>query len=144
MALVLVLDQFPRHVFRGDAHQYDGDARALDLALKAWHDGWPHDLTTIRAIFLLLPLAHSENIEHHRLHLDLARQLVRRTPSFYGQFSTIIEAQAVKYHEIIQRFGRFPHRNAMLGRSSTPPELEWIAQGGPERMAPDFARKGES
>jgi len=141
LALVLVLDQFPRHVFRGDAQQYAGDSRALELALDAWQQGWPHDLVAVRAIFLLLPLAHSEAIEHHRLHLDLARRLVRRTPAFYGQFAAIIESQAVKYHEIIERFGRFPHRNAMLGRTSTAEEQAWIDQGGPERMAPELTRK---
>jgi len=144
LALILVLDQFPRHVFRGDARQYDGDSRALDLAQRAWREGWPQDLPSVRAIFLLLPLAHSENIEHHRLHLELARSVVQRTPAFYGQFAAIIESQAVKYHGIIERFGRFPHRNAMLGRTSTPEEREWIEQGGPERMAPDFARPGQA
>ena len=142
LALVLMLDQFPRHVFRDDARQYGGDSRALELAQQAWRAGWPHELPTIRTIFLLLPLAHSENLSNHRLHLELARQTVQRTPAFYGQFAAIIESQAVKYHGIIERFGRFPHRNALLGRTSTPEEREWIEQGGPERMAPEFARKG--
>lgn len=138
LALVLVLDQFPRHVFRDQARQYEGDARALELTLSAWRDGWPHDLSTVRAVFLLLPLAHSENLEHQCRHLELARRVVQRTPACYGQFASIIESQAVKYHGIIERFGRFPHRNGILGRPSTPEERAWIEQGGPERMAPDF------
>jgi uncharacterized protein (DUF924 family) len=140
LALVLLLDQFPRHAFRGSANQYDGDARALDLVLRAWREGWPHELLFRHAIFMLMPLAHSENLEHHRLHLELAPQVTARAPEFWGELGTVPESQALKYHALIVRFGRFPHRNAILGRTSTPEELEWIEQGGPERMAPDFLR----
>jgi uncharacterized protein (DUF924 family) len=140
LALVLLLDQFPRHVFRGTASQYDGDARALDLVRRAWREGWPHELPAFRAMFMLMPLAHSEHLEHHQFHLQLSPQVAARTPEFWGEIGKIGESQALKYHAIIERFGRFPHRNAMLGRTSTPEELEWIEQGGPERMAPDFLR----
>jgi len=106
----------------------------------AWGEGWPHELPVFRAWFMLMPLAHSENLEQHRFHLQLAPQVAERVPEFWGEIGTIGESQALKYHAIIARFGRFPHRNAMLGRSSTPEELEWIEQGGPERMAPDVFR----
>jgi uncharacterized protein (DUF924 family) len=70
----------------------------------------------------------------------LAPEVAARAPEFWGEIGTIGESQALKYHAIIKHFGRFPHRNAMLGRTSTAEELEWIEQGGPERMAPDFLR----
>ncbi len=141
LALILVLDQFPRHAFRGTARQYAGDAWALKLALAAWDEGWPRSLSTLRKIFFVLPLAHSERLEHQVLHVELAAEVSRTAPPWYGDVAQIPISQARKYHDLIARFGRFPHRNAMLDRESTTAEREWLESGGPARMPPDFVQR---
>jgi uncharacterized protein (DUF924 family) len=111
------------------------------LALSAWDAGWPRSLSMLRANFLCLPLAHSEVLEHHVRNLELAEFVTERAPAWFGDFATIPMAQARKYHELIARFGRFPHRNAMLNRESTSEEREWLESGGAERMPPDLLQR---
>lgn len=119
LALVVLLDQFPRNAFRGTARTYatDGHARLVaDAAVKSGHDQIvDHEL----AKFFYLPFAHSENIDDQERSVELVRRLGEPDLS-----------HAVHHRDIIRRFGRFPHRNPILGRSMTPGEQHYLETGG--------------
>ena len=130
LALIIVIDQLPRHAYRGQGRQYRGDAKGLALALEAWEAGWPHDLPSVQQTFVLLPLAHTEDVEIQRRSLELSDRIAEGTPKWWGPARNIGPSQARKYLDIIETFGRFPHRNHMLGRENTPEEQAWIDGGG--------------
>lgn len=119
LALLLLLDQFPRNAFRDTAHMFATDSLALYFARKALaaghHDHIDHDLK----VFLILPFEHSENLADQELAVRLCRPLGGGTLTF-----------AEIHLDIIRRFGRFPHRNAVLGRDTTPEEAAFLDQGG--------------
>lgn len=119
LALIILLDQFPRNAFRGTARMYatDGHARLVaDAAVNAGHDrAVDHEL----ARFFYLPFAHSENLADQERAVSLVRRLGEPDLS-----------RAVHHRDIIRRFGRFPHRNAILGRPSTQEEVAWLDAGG--------------
>lgn len=120
LALIILLDQIPRNIFRGEARQFETDAKALEVAkaaVAARHDkayGLPY-----RVLFYM-PYEHSEDMDVQRVSLDLFRQVGDRELYYYA----LIHADA------IERFGRFPHRNTMLGRETTPQEKAYLASGG--------------
>lgn len=119
LGLLLLLDQFPRNAFRGTPRMYATDAQArqyADRALELGHDQRvPPDLR----LFFYLPFEHSENLSHQERCVALNEKLGGEPLEY-----------ALGHRDIIRRFGRFPHRNAILGRPSTAAELEFIAQGG--------------
>ena len=118
LAAVIVLDQFPRNMFRDDAKAYATDAAALATAEHAVTQGFDRKLTEAGARFLYTPFEHSE---------DPAMQA-----RSVALFATVSDAETMKYierhKEIIDRFGRFPHRNAILGRPSTAEELAFLEE----------------
>lgn len=118
-ALVVVLDQFPRNVFRDDARAFENDPHALKIAMQALDDGFDQHVMPVMRKFLYLPFEHSEDLKHQQRALELFAAL--------GE-NDLLWAQ--KHHEIIDRFGRFPHRNAVLGRLSTPEEKAFLIQPG--------------
>jgi uncharacterized protein (DUF924 family) len=140
LALTLLLDQFPRHVFRGSARQYDGDERALALALRAVELGWENDFVFVERVFLLMPLAHAENLDVQRRNVIEADRTAAAAPPWVDFMAEVGPSQARKYFDVIERFGRFPHRNEMLGRTSTPEELAFLVDW-PARQAPDALRE---
>lgn len=119
LALVILLDQFPRNAFRGTTRMYDTDAlarRAADTSLASGHDQRvPLELRK----FFLLPFAHSEDLADQERAVALARRI--------GQEDL---KHAEHHRDIVRRFGRFPHRNQILGRESTPEERRYLANGG--------------
>lgn len=120
LALILLLDQIPRNIFRGSAHAYATDPLALataDAAIARRHDV-AFDIP-LRAFFYL-PFMHSESIEHQRRCVALFREIPE---SESGRW-------ADHHLGIIERFGRFPHRNRLLGRETTPAEQAWLQAGG--------------
>ena len=121
LALVIVLDQFSRNIHRGDAATYDNDPTALALAKHALRMGDDLWLKTYRPddwrTFLYLPFMHSEELEDQRRCLELYQM--------HGPDHGV--AHARHHLDIVARFGRFPHRNAILGRESTPEELAFMA-----------------
>ena len=117
LALIILLDQFPRNMFRGDARTYATDALALDAARHAVAAGYDRSLSEIERTFIYLPFEHSENLADQETALRL----------FAGHANY---EWARKHWEIVRRFGRFPHRNAVLGRQSTPAEIEFLRQPG--------------
>lgn len=124
LSLVILLDQFPRNAFRGTARSFQYDLHALDAAREALDKGFDNSLSPVEAGFLVLPFEHSEDITDQKEAVRLARDLSER-----GAGKDLYE-YAVRHHDIIQKFGRFPHRNAVLGRVSTPEEVEFLKKPG--------------
>jgi len=125
LALLIVLDQFPRNLFRGDAQAFAGDAQALQLAATAVGNGWDRLLPAVEKVFVYLPFEHSEVLADQERSLSLFAALAAEHSGCDGFLD-----YARRHHEVIARFGRFPHRNAALGRPSTPDEASYLAQPG--------------
>lgn len=125
-ARIVLLDQFPRNMFRGDARSFATDAQALALARRMVALGWDRQLPTPwHRMFCYLPFEHAESLEAQ----DIAvREYAALREDTGGKVDTV--EWAVKHHEIVARFGRFPHRNAALGRASTDEELAFLEQPG--------------
>jgi len=116
---VIVLDQFPRNMFRGTARAFSSDPAALAAARGLVERGFDRLLTATERLFAYLPFQHAE---------DLAAQ--RRALALVGALDAGLFEYARRHYEIIARFGRFPHRNAVLGRESTAEELEFLKEPG--------------
>jgi uncharacterized protein (DUF924 family) len=123
-ALVVVLDQFPRNIHRGTPRMFAGDARALEVARRIVANRWDERYDSLLRWFCYMPFEHSESIGDQNESLRLFGAL-RDDPLAGGAWRW-----AVRHHEIIERFGRFPHRNETLGRESTPEEREFLQQPG--------------
>ncbi len=119
LALMLLLDQFPRNMYRGSAHQFATDPLALMFARKAVAAGFHREAEPVMRPFFALPFEHSEALADQETALELMRDM---------------DAESLRWaeihHEIIARFGRFPHRNACLGRETTPEERAFLDEGG--------------
>ena len=126
VALVLLLDQFTRNIFRGTARAFSGDSRALALARAAIAGQRHLRLPAVHRVFLYLPLEHSEDLATQDQCLRLFTALEHSAGEAVAGFRRYAEA----HREVIARFGRFPHRNAILGRESTVEELEHLARHG--------------
>ena len=120
LATLIVLDQFPLNLFRGTPRAFESDAKALALAHAAVDRGLDVQIEAPRRIFIYLPFEHSEALVDQNRSVALFEQL--GDPE-YLRF-------AIAHHDIVSRFGRFPHRNATLGRTSTPEELAFLATPG--------------
>lgn len=117
LALVILLDQFPRNMFRNDARAFATDEKALQLARLAIKNGFDRELTDLQRQFLYMPYQHSEVLEDQRRSVVLFETLDANTHEY-----------AVRHLEIVERFGRFPHRNAALGRDSTEAEAAFLSE----------------
>jgi uncharacterized protein (DUF924 family) len=124
LALIVVLDQFPRNLFRDSPRAYDTDTAALSCAREMVARGWDQRLNAVERQFVYLPFEHAEDMDAQRESLRLFGELARHTGS------TDLLEWARKHTVIVERFGRFPHRNAVLGRASTPEEVEFLKQPG--------------
>ena len=121
LALVLLLDQFPRNMFRGTARAFATDAKARELSRHAIESGFDRDLSPIMRMFLYLPLEHSENLDDQLESVRLTSELVSENRDY-----TEILQQAEEHLEVFRRFGRFPGRNHALGRQSTQEEVNFL------------------
>lgn len=124
LARIIVLDQFPRHLYRGSARAFSSDALALEAARHLVAKGWDRDMLPVERMFAYLPFQHSESLADQ----ERAYELYRELKAFPETADT--ERYAIAHRDIIRRFGRFPHRNAALGRASTPEEIEFLKQPG--------------
>jgi uncharacterized protein (DUF924 family) len=125
LALVLLLDQVPRHVYRGDGRAFASDRDALALARWCIADGSDEQLALIERVFLYLPIQHSEQLPDHDLALERYEHLVGRARERRLAILGFLEAAVAAEHEhieLLRRFGRYPGRNAALGRISTAEE----------------------
>jgi uncharacterized protein (DUF924 family) len=130
LALILVLDQFSRSLYRDTAQAFAQDPKALELALGGLEIGHYAALETPwEKTFFLLPLGHSEELAHLERAVRLAEQLGKNAPPEQMKMLEHSASQARGHRDIIARFGRHPHRNAILGRPSTPEELAYLASG---------------
>lgn len=123
-ALILVLDQFTRNVFRDTRRMFAGDAAALAAARRVVAEGWDLRYDTLRRWFCYMPFEHSESLADQREALRLFGAL-RDDPLAGGAWPW-----AQRHHDIIERFGRFPHRNELLERASTPDEVAFLLEPG--------------
>ena len=127
VALVLLLDQFTRNIYRDTPAAFAGDARALALAMDAIDSGRHSRLPAIHRVFLYMPLEHSEDSDHQHRCVGLFDALADEVAN--AQFADFARyAQAHK--AVIDEFGRFPHRNAILGRQSTAAEEAYLVENG--------------
>ena len=124
LARVLLLDQFTRNIFRDTPRAFAGDARALATAVDAIGRGFDRELDPYGRWFIYMPFEHAEDVAAQRRSLELFGALGEDM----NDASLLQWAQ--KHADVIFRFGRFPHRNAIVGRESTPEELEFLAQQG--------------
>ena len=120
LALIILLDQFTRNMFRGDPKTYATDDKALEAARHAVEHAYDRELTPYGRLFVYLPFEHSEDLEDQRFSVELFRGLAAEMGS-----EDLLD-YAVRHLEIIERFGRFPHRNEILGRATTPEEAEFL------------------
>lgn len=117
LALVILFDQIPLNIFRGQARGFASEAMAREVAAGAIDRGWDKALSDKQKVFMYLPFMHSENLADQD-----------RSVTLYTAAGLENNLRFARHHrEIVRRFGRFPHRNAILGRPSTAEELEWLA-----------------
>ena len=124
LALTVVFDQLSRNIYRGTPEAFAQDGRALDIARSAVERGFDRQLPPLRRMFLYLPFEHSEDRAMQARSVELFESL--RGPDWLDDAIDY----AHRHRDVIERFGRFPHRNAILGRSSTAAELEYLATPG--------------
>ena len=125
LARLIVLDQFTRNAFRGTARAFAGDGSALAWARALVASGGDRELPPLQRWFVYLPFEHAEDAAMQAESLRLFGALAAEHPALDDA-----RVWAVKHAEVIARFGRYPHRNAILGRKSTPEELAFLAQPG--------------
>ena len=124
MAHLLLLDQFPRNLYRGSAHAFATDPLARSIARGALDAGFDQQVEPILRPFCYLPFEHSEALEDQ----DRAVALFEAHDAATGDISSL--EWAVRHRDIIRRYGRFPHRNAALGRKTTAEEQAFLDEGG--------------
>ena len=125
LALILVLDQFTRNVYRDTPRAFAGDAQALELAIALTQDGQDQQLEPTLRAFVYMPFEHAEDLAMQSRAVELFQLLTQSREGFESMLD-----YAQRHQEVIARFGRFPHRNAILGRDSTPEELAFLQQPG--------------
>jgi uncharacterized protein (DUF924 family) len=121
LALIILLDQFPRNIYRDSFVAFESDPRALELTLGGIETGLDKELSLEQRSFFYLPLRHAEDLAMQELGLKKTRELNK---AGYGT-----DKYALNHLELIKRFGRFPHRNSTLGRSNTEEEAQYLSEG---------------
>ncbi|MCZ6458942.1 MAG: DUF924 domain-containing protein [Gammaproteobacteria bacterium] len=129
LAYILVCDQLPRNLFRGSPQAFDLDPQALAAARSGIIVGADADLTFDERSFFYMPLEHSEDLLDQHACVGLFSLLRDRTPEGYRHLTGASLKYAQQHRDIVLRFGRFPHRNTVLQRSSTPEELKFLEEG---------------
>ena len=124
LAAVIVLDQFPRNLFRGNWRAFATDAIALKLAQQAIAAGLDQELTPPQRMFLYMPFQHAEDVKTQARSIELFTSIEDGLGKLLGGKSTLDFAR--RHQAVIEQFGRFPHRNAALGRASSAEEQEYI------------------
>lgn len=131
LALILLLDQFPRNIYRGEARAFARDGRARYFMRDGMSRLMDLELSPIERSFFYMPLQHSEFLEDQESSVARYEQLLTEVETaLRPRFEKFLD-YAKAHRDVVARFGRFPHRNAMLGRLDTPEEAEFLAAGGP-------------
>lgn len=130
LALVILLDQFPRNIHRGTALAFAGDARAVALSRRTIAENALRTMTPLEQLFMLMPYQHVEYLPAQEEGLLQFRELATaEVDDVVARFLQSSLDYAVQHRDIIARFGRFPYRNKVLGREATNEELEWLKTG---------------
>ena len=122
LALLILLDQLPRNMFRGSARMYATDDKALAVAEHIVSNGLDAGMTDVQKLFAHLPFEHAEDLDHQKRHVAYI------DANYHGPKRKECQEAAARHLEIIDRFGRFPHRNEILGRVSTDEEIEFLKE----------------
>lgn len=130
LALLLLLDQFTRNIYRNSAKAYAWDPQARALTEAGLAVGQDRQLSLVQRAFFYLPLEHSEELEHQQRSVKLFEALLAEAPAEFKPLCESFLDYAIRHRDIIERFGRFPHRNATLGRPSTAEEADFLTQPG--------------
>jgi uncharacterized protein (DUF924 family) len=130
LALILLLDQLPRVIYRGTPDAFAQDDKARRVAVKGLASGADRLLRPIERVFFYLPFEHSEDSADQQRSVELFKGLADNVPRKWAEIFDLYLDFAVRHKRIIDRFGRFPHRNAILGRASTTEEIEFLKQPG--------------
>jgi uncharacterized protein (DUF924 family) len=128
LALIIVTDQFPRNIYRETARAFSSDIKALAWCLYGLDRRADRELRPVERVFFYLPLEHAESREHQRRSVECFSNLFAIVPAPQkGIFEEYLN-YAIRHRDVIERFGRFPHRNKILGRDSTPEELAFLLE----------------
>ena len=130
LALIVLLDQCSRNIYRGTARAYAQDLRALSLTVSGMQVGADATLDPVERLFFYMPLMHAESLDVQEESVAAFRRLLEEAPADLRRIFADHLQHALAHREVIGRFGRFPSRNSVLGRDSTAEELEWLAHEG--------------
>jgi uncharacterized protein (DUF924 family) len=130
VALIILMDQFSRNAFRDSPQMYAADPKALSVSLALIETRADRALHPIERMFVYLPLEHSEEVVYQDRSVELAQELAEDVSDAAREGYLGFVNYALKHREIVARFGRFPHRNAILGRINTDEESEFLTQPG--------------
>jgi len=131
LALVILVDQFSRNIHRGDARAFERDAFACAIAMDAIDRGLDRALLPIERVFLYMPMEHAEDPAAQDRSVQCFHALAEEVSDEQRERFRYFASFADSHRDVIVRFGRFPHRNAVLGRTSTDEEAEYLVQGAP-------------
>ena len=130
LSLIILLDQFPRNIYRGSARAFAFDTQALALTLSGMQSAADAALEVVERIFFYMPLQHAESGEVQDESVAAYRRVQAEAPAELQSFFASSLRSAEHHRSIIEQFGRFPHRNQALNRASTPEEERWLAKAG--------------
>jgi uncharacterized protein (DUF924 family) len=130
LALILLLDQFPRNIYRHSPRAYSADAQALKVCCEQLAMGQDRHLSLIERAFFYLPLEHAEDLQLQERSVKVFRNLLAEAPAEWREVCESFLDYAIRHRDIIARFGRFPHRNKVLGRLSTAEEEAFLKEPG--------------
>jgi uncharacterized protein (DUF924 family) len=134
LSLIILLDQFPRHLYRGTPQAFAYDEEALALALSGMQCAADGALNVVERLFFYMPLQHAESTEVQDESVSACRRLVSESPvELRSTFEEALQS-AEEHRALIRQFGRFPHRNHLLGRESTPEEETYLKKKGVEKF----------
>lgn len=137
LALILLIDQFRRNIYRNTAEAFSLDKAALKLCVEGARDKKDQGLTPIQKAFFYMPLQHAESLKVQEKGVQIFRKLAEAVSPTYRETFETMATFAELHHDIIEQFGRFPHRNKLLDRENTPEEEEYLAGD-----SPDFGQGG--
>lgn len=129
VALLLLFDQFPRNLYRGSDRSFATDAQALKVAQHLVTTGADKTLSAAYRFFIYVPFEHSEEIAHQHRCVELMEALIQDIPEIDPGLKAGLD-YAIRHRDVIEQFGRFPHRNEILNRPSTPAEIAFLKQPG--------------
>jgi len=129
-ALIILLDQFPLNIYRGDSRAYASEQYSVELCLRGIANGQDRQLSYFERAFFYLPLEHSESPQHQQLSIKYFTALRDEAPERYVDDAEATLKYAIDHKAIVDQFGRYPHRNKVLGRESSADEIAYLRQGG--------------